>query len=125
MRVVVADTPPIRYLAEIGHLDLLPRLFETVFIPSVVYKELQHPATPQSVRAALKPRPAWLKVIPTEVVDEDPVLLTLDEGERAALILGLRLGADLILIDERKGAAAARRKGFPFTGTLGVLILAA
>ena len=64
-------------------------------------------------------------MISTEVVDEDPVLLTLDEGERAALILGLRLGADLILIDERKGAAAARRKGFPFTGTLGVLILAA
>ena len=55
MRVVVADTTPIRYLAEIGHLDLLPRLFETVFIPSVVYKELQHPATPQPV---LKPPPA-------------------------------------------------------------------
>jgi predicted nucleic acid-binding protein len=39
--------------------------------------------------------------------------------------LGLHLGADLILIDERKGAAAARRKGLPLTGTLGLLILAA
>lgn len=64
-------------------------------------------------------------MITIEVTEEDPVLLTLDQGEKAALILGLRLGADLILIDERKGAAAARHKGLPFTGTLGILILAA
>ncbi|MBV9034384.1 MAG: DUF3368 domain-containing protein [Acidobacteriaceae bacterium] len=124
MRVVVADTTPIRYLTSIGYLDLLPRLFENVLIPAVVYEELQHPATPQPVRAALKPTPTWLKVISTEVTD-DPILQVLDEGERAALTLGLRLGADLILMDERKGAAVARRKGLPFTGTLGILILAA
>ena len=124
MRVVVADTTPIRYLTCVGYLDLLPRLFENVLIPAVVYEELQHPATPQPVRAALKPTPTWLKVISTEVTD-DPILQVLDEGERAALTLGLRLGADLILMDERKGAAVARRKGLPFTGTLGILILAA
>jgi len=55
MQVVVADTTPVRYLAEIGHLDLLPRLFETIFIPSVVYEELQHPASPQIVRAVFNP----------------------------------------------------------------------
>ena len=55
MQVVVADTTPVRYLAEIGHLDLLPRLFETIFIPSVVYEELQHPASPQIVRAVFQP----------------------------------------------------------------------
>ncbi len=125
MRVVVADTTPIRYLAAIGHLHLLPRLFGTIFVPSVVYEELQNPATPQFVRAALKPPPAWLKVVPAEVADNDPVLLALDEGEGAALTLGLSLGADLVLIDERKGAAAARLKGLPFTGTLGLLTLAA
>jgi predicted nucleic acid-binding protein len=35
------------------------------------------------------------------------------------------LGADLILIDERKGAAVALRKGFEITGTLGLLTRAA
>jgi predicted nucleic acid-binding protein len=29
MRVVVADTTPIRYLSEIGHIDILPRLLGT------------------------------------------------------------------------------------------------
>jgi predicted nucleic acid-binding protein len=125
MQVVVADTTPVRYLAEIGHLDLLPRLFETIFIPSVVYDELQHPASPQIVRAVFNPPPVWLKIVAAELSDDDPVLTALDEGEKAALTLGVSLAADLILIDERKGAAAAKIKGFRFTGTLGILIRAA
>ena len=48
--------------------------------------------------------------------------MALDEGEKAALTLGVTLGCSLILIDERKGAAAARIKGLEFTGTLGILI---
>lgn len=38
--------------------------------------------------------------------------------------LGLSLHADLILIDERKGASIARQKGLVITGTLGVLVSA-
>jgi predicted nucleic acid-binding protein len=45
----------------------------------------------------------------------------LDAGERAAIDLAAQLKADLILIDERPGAAAARSHGFRVTGTLGVL----
>jgi len=40
-------------------------------------------------------------------------------------VLALFLKADLILIDDRKGASVARTKGFEITGTLGVLDLAA
>ena len=46
-------------------------------------------------------------------------------GERAAITLALALGAELILIDERKAAGVACRKGFEVTGTLGVIGLAA
>lgn len=55
----------------------------------------------------------------------DPLIMALDEGEKAALMLGLQLNADLILIDERKGVAAARQKGLQTTGTIGVLALGA
>jgi hypothetical protein len=44
-----------------------------------------------------------------------------DDGEKSALTLGMTLGADLILIDDRKGAAVALQKGFQITGTLGFL----
>ena len=124
MLVVVADTTPIRYLAEIYHLDLLPRLFTTVYIPTAVYQELQQSATPPSVRSQLATSPAWLVLAP-EAPTTDPGLLALDEGERAALTLGMTLHADLILIDERKGTAAAAQRGFETTGTLGLLVRAA
>ena len=56
---------------------------------------------------------------------DDPSLDALDEGEKSAIALGLSLSADLLLIDDRRGAAIARGKGFEVTGTLGILDLAA
>ena len=32
MRLVVADASPVRYLVPIGQIDLLPRLFEKIFL---------------------------------------------------------------------------------------------
>ncbi|MBC7927817.1 MAG: DUF3368 domain-containing protein [Bryobacteraceae bacterium] len=125
MRIVVADTTPIRYLTEIDHLDVLPRLFKAVFIPNEVYEELQQPATPALTRQLLKSAPAWLRIEPIMMFAEDPSFAGLDNGEKAALMLGLHLNADLILMDERKGVAAALQKGLQTTGTLGVLTLAA
>ena len=51
--------------------------------------------------------------------------MDLDEEERDAIALSLSLGADLLLIDEHKGADAARAGGLECTGTLGALIMAA
>jgi len=68
--------------------------------------------------------PDWLDVLQAAEID-DPALSALDKGERAAIALGLSLKADLILIDERKGAAVALSKGFEVAGTLGILDLAA
>jgi predicted nucleic acid-binding protein len=124
MRLVVADTSPVRYLVRIGEIDLLPRLFERVFIPSVVADELRHPSAPVAVRDWVNEPPSWVEVRPAVDCD-DTDLWPLDDGERSAIALGLSLKADLILIDERRGAAAALRKGFEVTGTLGVLDLAA
>lgn len=57
--------------------------------------------------------------------DSDSRLIGLDRGERAAIALGMAIGAELILIDDRKGAQAASALGFQTTGTLGILDLAA
>lgn len=120
MLLVVADTSPIRYLVEIGHVGILPQLFERIFIPSLVYEELRHPSAPAPVRTWVNALPAWLEVLPVTVSD-DPAFQALDDGEKSALTLGMTLGADLILIDDRKGAAVALQKGFQITGTLGLL----
>jgi predicted nucleic acid-binding protein len=124
VRLVVADTSPLRYLLQIGEIELLPGIFEKVVIPSVVCEELRHPSAPAVVRAWMTNPAAWLEIMPPPP-SEDPALTRLDQGEKAAIALAVALQADLILIDDRQGAAAARQKGFAITGTLGVLDLAA
>ena len=123
MRVVVADTGPLRYLLAIGHIDILPQLFETISIPTTVHDELRHPSAPALVRHWATTPPPWLEVLSVGPTD-DPALQILDPGEKAALALGLSLHAELILIDDRKAVTVAIQKGFEVTGTLGLLIRA-
>jgi predicted nucleic acid-binding protein len=125
MLLVIADTSPPRYLVEIGQIEILPKLFENILIPSPVYDELCHPSTSAAVRKWAQALPLWLEVLPVTVDDNDPVLARLDKGEKAAIALGESLHADVILIDDREGAAAAIKKGFQVSGTLGLLTLAA
>jgi predicted nucleic acid-binding protein len=124
MRLVVADTSPLRYLVQIDEIELLPRLFEKIFVPSIVCDELSHPSAPEVVREWIASRPTWLDVSVVRASD-DPSFISLDQGENAAITLGLSISADLVLIDDRRGAAVAREKGLEVTGTLGVLDLAA
>ena len=56
MRVVVADAGPIHYLVLIGHIEILPALFEKVIIPFVVPDELARAAAPDAVRNWIKRR---------------------------------------------------------------------
>ncbi len=125
MRVVVADAGPLHYLVLIGHVDLLPGMFEGVWIPAIVRHELNHPQTPKAVRDWIVAAPAWLSIVSEPIPDEDPALAALDDGERAAIALAAQLHADLVLMDDRAGVAVARARGLEVTGTLGLLDRAA
>jgi len=50
VRLVIADAGPINNLVLIGHINLLPALFETVILPSVVQAELTARCAPPPVR---------------------------------------------------------------------------
>ena len=102
MRVVIADTGPLRYLMAIGHIDILPKLFKTISIPIAVHEELRHASAPPILRSWAMTPPDWLQVR-LVTPSNDPALQILDPGERAAVTLGLSLHADLILMDDRKG----------------------
>jgi predicted nucleic acid-binding protein len=125
VQLVIADTGPVNYLILIGHIDLLPALFESVILPSAVQAELSDPDAPPPVRNWIADPPEWLEIRNDQFPDSDPALKALDEGEKAAIALAGALHADLLLIDDREGVQVARRKGIPVTGTLGVLDRAA
>jgi len=124
MPVIVSDTTPLNYLVLIDAAEILPRLYTRVLIPPAVRQELSQRNTPKPVRAWLASVPSWLEVV-APALPPDPHLLYLDEGEAQAIALTLEYRADLLLVDERAGRIAARKRGLSVMGTLGVLDRAA
>lgn len=122
--IVVSDTSAITNLAAINQLRLLPLLYQRVIIPEAVYRELVgiEPPVPGSAEVQTAD---WLEVkliANREVVERLQREVRLDPGESEAIALALELGADLLLIDERRGRAEADRLGIKITGLLGILV---
>jgi len=122
MRLVIADTGPIHYLILIGQVDILPRLFERIVLPTVVLAELSHPLAPAPVQRWASAVPQWLEVAESSAVE---LSAGIHKGESAAIALAAIMHADLLLMDDRKGVIADERQGLNVTGTLGILDFAA
>jgi predicted nucleic acid-binding protein len=109
VRLVIADTSPINYLLLTGYIEILPALFGRVILPDVVWKELRHPKAPGAVQEWVAAPPAWVEVRKTND-SADPSFENLDAGEAAAIGLAVGLHADLVLMDDEEGVAAAPRQ---------------
>jgi predicted nucleic acid-binding protein len=121
--IVVSDTSPLNYLVLINAIDLLPKLFDDVYVPPKVIEELQRPKTPDAVRKwALSP-PAWLKV--TAPKAQIKFTVRLDPGEAHAISLAKEQNATAVPNDEKKGRRVAKSQGLDTVGTITVLELAA
>jgi predicted nucleic acid-binding protein len=120
--IVVSDTSPIISLAAIERLDILERMYDSILIPPSVYREIAVVGAGQPGSIEVQTFP-WIETGPLS----QPALvarlrLELDQGEAEAIALAVQEGADLLLLDERRGRGAAFRLGLRVLGTLGVLI---
>jgi predicted nucleic acid-binding protein len=122
--LVVSDTSPLCYLVLIGEINLLEQIYHQVIIPEIVRDELLHPDAPEPVRQWVSQLPSWV-TIRTSSGQPDTSLMKLDPGERSAILLAENIGADLVLIDERRGRNLATSRGLKVTGLVGVLDTAA
>lgn len=118
MTTVVSDTSPINYLCLIEAIEVLPRLFDKVLIPSAVLAELRHPRAPRAVSNWLSNLPPWITIKAPIVLQTG---LNLDPGETEAISLALELNLPGILIDERDGWMVAEQRGIAPIGTLNIL----
>jgi predicted nucleic acid-binding protein len=115
--IVVSDSGPLAYLVQIGVADGLPTLYQQVYVPPTVMSELCHARSP--VAAWANQPPLWLITAKPQAVPED---FSLDDGEREAIALALEIGAKILLMDEKKGRAAAQSRGIAVAGTLAVIL---
>ena len=118
MTLVVADSSPIRYLAVLNVIGVLPQLYDRVILPRSVLNELCHPHAPAEARSWASALPAWAEVRQAARIELGDVL---DAGEAEAIALAEELGADLVLIDEREARRVAVERGLKVAGIIGVL----
>lgn len=119
--VVVADTTPLNYLILIEQTDILGSLFGEVMIPEAVLAELHHPRAPEAVTHWLQSPPAWLRIAKVRLLD---TTVQLGRGENEAISLALEQQVKVVLMDERRGRAAAEARGLLPIGTLNLIDLA-
>jgi predicted nucleic acid-binding protein len=120
--IVIADSSPLIVLVNIGHIEILPRLFKSVVIPPAVAAEIAAPHRPQTVKDFANAKPSWLSVQTPMIVHQFPLL---HQGECEAISLAMELHADLLLIDERRAYREAAGRNINAVGTIRVLERAA
>jgi predicted nucleic acid-binding protein len=122
---VISDNSALSALAEMGWLEVLPKIFGEITIPASVAAESLHPGAPEALREWIGSSPDWLTVVP------DPLTLleetrVLGAGESAAITLAwMRRSESFLILDEKRGRTVAKALGLRMTGLLSILVEAA
>lgn len=124
---VVSNAGPLIAFAKLNLLHLLKALYREVRFTRAVYDEvvvagMQRGYEDASILDRFLTREGWQPVV-IAALPEDLAGTSLDRGELESIALALA-GGGVLLIDEERGRAEARRRGIATRGTLGVLIQA-
>lgn len=125
MRGIVSNATPLIYLAKIGRIDLLQKVFGEVVIPKEVKIEVVDKGKQLGEKDSYIIEKAitggWLKVLNAKLVK---VPIKLEHGELAVLSLAKSLGLREVLIDEASARTAAKLLNLKPRGTIFVLLKA-
>ena len=123
--IVVSNTTPLIGLASIGKFTLLRELFGVIYIPKAVYDEAVTVGHEEGGAKREVSETNWIKIV--EVKDRLAVNVLLDEldlGEAEVIVLARELGANWVLMDEKKGRRKLTYLNLQKIGTLGILLKA-
>lgn len=123
--LLVADSGPLIALARLDLLELPARLFTQALVPATVWQEVMHEPRPaEQPRLHAAQQAGWLQVVPGPFAwPAGRPVPVLDAGELSAIALAEARGAT-VLLDERRGRAAATALSLQVLGTLGLLVRA-
>lgn len=120
--IVVADSSPLIALCRIGRLELLHDIFGKLMIPDAVWREvsetdLEKAGAKEILSASWIERQSVRDTSLVHLLRQD-----LGAGESEAIVLAREVNAAIVLMDERRGRAAATRLGLTCTGLVGILL---
>ena len=119
--IIFTNTTPIIALSSIQQLDLMPQLFERVYVVDTVINEC---ARGGKIIVPDLNKLAWLERVESKNYPHNPLLISLDDGEKHTLEAALAHQADYAIIDEKLGRNLAEYLGVKVIGTLGILLKA-
>jgi len=113
--MIVSDSTTLIILYDLDKLQYLHNIFNVIYIPPSVYKEI-------NFKNSIK-LPDFIKVVkPTNENKINDLKFLLDDGESEAIALSLEKNLPLI-IDEKKGRKIAKNLSINILGLLGILYL--
>jgi predicted nucleic acid-binding protein len=127
MGLVISDSSTLIHLASIQRLNLLKTLFQSVTIPSAVWREVVELGGSRAgaIEVTQARQAGWINVVTsTNLILLQLLKRELDDGEAEVIALALERQADLVLIDEADGRYIAETYSLPKTGIIGLLIRA-
>ena len=119
--ILIADCSALIALSACNGLQLQDALFDTVLVPETVFREATESEKPEAMQLA-----AYLQDKVREVDASAYVYLDAyaDAGETHAMLLYKQLGADRLLIDDKRGRRVAKINNIGVIGSIGVLLSA-
>lgn len=111
--IAVTESSPLIIFHQIGRLELLRNLFDTIVAP---------PAVTREIAPSLGTLPAWIHERHFTTIPD--LVMSLDAGEREAIALAFHVSADVIVLDDLDGRRRAAQLGLNVIGSTGILLQA-
>ena len=125
---VVSNAGPLMALGKLGLVHLLHQLYGPVMIPVAVYDEVVtrglELGLPDAYVIQLAIARRELVIVQMDTADMSQAIqaLSIGEGEKQAIQLGMTEAADLVLLDDLLAREEAQRLELKIKGTLGIIV---
>jgi predicted nucleic acid-binding protein len=122
--LVISNTSPLFYLHQLGHLDLLQKLYEKIVVPEAVVAELEA-GRDQGEDVPDVTDYDWIEVRPIRIPKLVRLITDLGAGESQVLALALEEQPGcLVILDDYLAREVASLQNLRVTGTAGVILKA-
>jgi predicted nucleic acid-binding protein len=121
MPKAVSNTSPLLYLYRIETLNLLPHLFNEIWVPEAVQGELLAGRS-KGYDVPNLAELGWLHIVSPKSMPSEWLALDLGIGEMAAMALALENPMHIILLDDMLARRTVQAAGLQVWGTLKVLL---
>ena len=121
MADAISNTSPLLYLHRVGVLEWLPQLFDSVWVPEAVVRELEVGRDAGYDVPVAVDHP-WLAIVNPKITPVHWLALDLGPGELGAMALALEHPSRVVLLDDLLARRTAAAAGLQVWGTLRVLL---